>query len=283
MKGYSPKLQVSFDTYKVATQGRITRDVELRNVMAVLPGRSPRRIYVSGHYDTTARPGGQGSSQRRRRRRPDDAGAAARRPERANTTIPAPGVNDDGSGTALTMELARVFSQSGIDFDATLVFMCHVGEEQGLVGARLHAQKMAGEKIPIEACSTTTSSATIKGGNGIIDGATIRVYSEGPEDSPSRELARFVQRWGGRYVPSHKVRPDGAARSVRPRRRSFRVQPARLHRRRLPRIARELHAPARSCATPSRAVSLPYLAQNARVNAAAAATLALAPPAPGRD
>src|SRR5205814_541704 len=64
---------------------------------------------------------------------------------------PAPGVNDDGSGTALTIELARVFSQSGIDFDATLVFMCHAGEEQGLIGARLHAQAAAAANIPIEA------------------------------------------------------------------------------------------------------------------------------------
>ena len=62
MKSYSPKLQVSFDTYQVPPQGRITRDVELRNVMAILPGRSPRRIYVSGHYDTVARPGGQGAA-----------------------------------------------------------------------------------------------------------------------------------------------------------------------------------------------------------------------------
>src|SRR3954452_14860104 len=62
MKGYSPKLQVSFDSYQVPAQGRITRDVELRNVMAILPGRSPRRIYVSGHYDTVARPGGRGAA-----------------------------------------------------------------------------------------------------------------------------------------------------------------------------------------------------------------------------
>jgi len=57
MQSYSPRLNVSFDTYMVAKQGRITREVELRNVMAVLPGRSPRRIYVSGHYDTVARRG----------------------------------------------------------------------------------------------------------------------------------------------------------------------------------------------------------------------------------
>src|SRR5881394_320720 len=62
MRSYSPKLQVSFDTYMVAKQGRITRDVEMRNVMAILPGRSPRRIYVSGHYDTVARPGGQSTT-----------------------------------------------------------------------------------------------------------------------------------------------------------------------------------------------------------------------------
>lgn len=61
MKSYSPKLQVGFDSYQVLKQGRITRDVEMRNVMAILPGRSPRRIYISGHYDTVAREGGQGA------------------------------------------------------------------------------------------------------------------------------------------------------------------------------------------------------------------------------
>src|SRR5581483_5324805 len=181
MASYSPKLQVSFDTYQVAVQGRITRPVELRNVMAILPGKSPRRIYVSGHYDTLARPGGQSQSNST----PPDPDAPAQRP--ADPTAPldnfAPGVNDDGSGTALTIELARVFSQSGIDFDATLVFMCHAGEEQGLVGARLHAQRAVEQKIPIEAIFNNDIVGNDRGGNGIIDGATIRVYSEGPEDS----------------------------------------------------------------------------------------------------
>jgi hypothetical protein len=52
LKRTSPRLQVSFDTYQIPAHGRITRDVELRNVMAILPGKSPRRIYVSGHYDS---------------------------------------------------------------------------------------------------------------------------------------------------------------------------------------------------------------------------------------
>ena len=241
-----PKLQVSFDTYQVAKQGRITRDVEMRNVMAILPGRSPRRIYVSGHYDTVARPGGQSASNAGGGPPPDpDARTAAPADPNAPLDNLAPGVNDDGSGTALTIELARVFSQSGIDFDATLVFMCHVGEEQGLVGARLHAQKAVAEKIPIEAVLNNDIVGNDKGGNGIVDGATIRVYSEGPEDSPSRSLARFVQRWGGRYVPSHKVRP--MARPDRFGRGGDHSAYNQLgfHRRRLPRIARELRPAAR--------------------------------------
>ena len=90
MKSYSPRLQVSFDTYQVAKQGRITRDVEVRNVMAVLPGRSPRRIYISGHYDTLARAGRPGRRQRRRPPRDPDA-PALRRPIRTRrSTISRP-------------------------------------------------------------------------------------------------------------------------------------------------------------------------------------------------
>ena len=281
MKSDSPKLQVSFDTYQVPAQGRITRDVELRNVMAILPGRSPRRIYVSGHYDTVARPGGQGSANAGTPA-PADPGAPAARPVDPNAPLDnlAPGVNDDGSGTALTIELARIFSQSGIDFDATLVFMCHVGEEQGLIGARLHAQKAAAEKIPIEAVLNNDIVGNDKGGNGIVDGATIRVYAEGPEDSPSRELARFVQRWGGRYVPSHKVRP-----MARPDRFGRGGDHSAYNQLGFTAVgfreSRENFTRQHDVRDTFEGISLPYLAQNARVNAAAAATLALAPPPPG--
>jgi len=276
MKSYSPKLQVSFDTYEVLKQGRITRDVEMRNVMAILPGRSPRRIYISGHYDTVARAGGQGAA---------NAGAApagANAPP-ANPDAPldnlAPGVNDDGSGTALAIEMARVFSQSGIDFDATLVFMAHVGEEQGLVGAWLHARRAVDQKIPIEAVFNNDIVGNDRGGNGIVDGATIRVYSEGPEDSPSRALARFVQRWGGRYVPSHKVRPMS-----RPDRFGRGGDHSAYNQLGFTAVgfreSRENFTKQHDVRDTYDGISLPYLAQNARVNAASAATLALAPPPP---
>src|ERR1700730_9854331 len=65
MKGFSQKLDVSFDTYKIARQGRITRDVEVRNIIAVLPGKNARRVYISGHYDTIAIEGGQSSNNAR--------------------------------------------------------------------------------------------------------------------------------------------------------------------------------------------------------------------------
>jgi Peptidase family M28 len=283
MKSYSPRLQVSFDTYQVAPQGRITHPVELRNVMAILPGRSPRRIYVSGHYDTVARPGGQGAANASGAgpaAAPDpDAPAARAADPNAPIDNLAPGVNDDGSGTALTMELARIFGESGLEFDATLVFMCHAGEEQGLVGARLHAQKAAAEKIPIEAVLNNDIVGGDRGGNGIIDGATIRVYAEGPEDSTSRSLARFVQRWGARYVPSHRVRP-----MARPDRFGRGGDHSAYNQLGFTAVgfreSRENFTRQHDVRDTYEGISLPYLAQNARVNAAAAATLAFAPPPP---
>lgn len=275
MQSYSPKLQVSFDSYNLLKQGRITRDVEIRNVMAVLPGRSPRRIYISGHYDTVAFAGGQGNSNAG-----GTPGARTTSPDpAAPLDNPAPGVNDDGSGTALAIELSRVFSSSGIEFDATLVFMAHVAEEQGLIGAWLHAKKAIDQKIPIQAVLNNDIVGNDKGGSGIVDGATIRVYSEGPEDSPSRSLARFVQRWGARYVPSHKVRPMS-----RPDRFGRGGDHSAYNQLGFAAVgfreSRENFTRQHDVRDTFDGISLPYLAQNARVNAAAAATLALAPPPP---
>jgi acetylornithine deacetylase/succinyl-diaminopimelate desuccinylase-like protein len=162
----SPKLQVSFDTHQVAKgrSDRITRDVELRNIVAILPGRSPRRIYVSGHYDTVNL-GDQGQAAL------NTTGGAART---VNDNADAPGADDDGSGTVLVMELARVFAESGIDFDATLVFTAVAGEEQGLIGAREQARGVKAANIPVQAVFNNDIVGGSVGGDGIIDGATIR-------------------------------------------------------------------------------------------------------------
>ncbi len=278
MRSYSPRLQVSFDVYTIAKQGRITRNVEARNVMAVLPGRSARRVYISGHYDTIAIEGGQSTTNAGNRGRDGISIVQPIDPDAPNDS-PAPGANDDGSGTALTMELARVFSQSGVEFDATLVFMCHVAEEQGLMGAYLHAQRAVAEHVRIDGVLNNDIVGNDRAGNGIVDGSSIRVYSEGPEDSPSRELARFVQRWGSRYVPSHRVRL--MARPDRFNRGGDHTAYNQLGFAAVGfRESRENFAKQHDPRDQFDGISPTYLAQNARVNAAAAANLALAPPAP---
>jgi hypothetical protein len=213
---FSPRLQVAFDDYEIPAQGeRIPRDVRVRNVVAVLPGRTARRIYVSGHYDTVARPvrpalpapaatataaaTASGSANPR-------AASASGGFDWANGDLPAPGANDDGSGTALTLEAARVLAQSRLEFDATIVFVAFAGEEQGLVGAHLHAQKARAEKMVIDAVFNNDIIGNSHGGNGIVDAESVRVFAEGPEDSSSRQLARYVYRMAARYVPSHRVR-----------------------------------------------------------------------------
>ena len=111
MRRSSEKLRVNFDTHIIPPQGRITKQVDLRNVMAVLPGRSPRRIYVSGHYDSV-NIGGQNQSNSAA----PGANTGGDRQTRADfdANVEANGANDDGSGTVLTMELARAFAESGI-------------------------------------------------------------------------------------------------------------------------------------------------------------------------
>lgn len=258
----SPRLQVSFDTYQVAAQGqRLSRDFELRNVMAILPGRSPRRVYVSGHFDTVARVEGAGFDW-------------------AAGDNPSPGANDDGSGTALLMELARVLSQSGIEFDATLVFIALAGEEQGLVGAALHAQKAVADSIRIEAVLNNDIIGGSLGGTGLTNSRAVRVFSEGPEDSPSRQLARYVQRVASRYVPAHEVRlvarhdrfGRGGDHTAFNQHGFAGVRFTETH---------ENYARQHTIHDTVEGVDPEYLARNARVNVAAAAALALAPPAPG--
>jgi hypothetical protein len=273
----SPRLQVSFDTHRVARDGRITRDVELRNVLAVLPGKSPRRIYVTAHYDTV-NVGGSGQIGANTRA----AGQTAADPQlRADQDydVDAPGANDNGSGTALTMELARVVATSGLEFDATIVFALWAGEEQGLVGSRAHVQRLAADKADVTANFNNDIVGNSRGGNGIVDGESVRVYSDGPEDSMSRALARYVHRLAALYVPSHRVRllsrADRFGRSSDHSAFNDHGYPSLAFRESNEDFSRQ-HAATDTVD----GVDAAYLARNARVNAAGVAALALAPAAP---
>jgi hypothetical protein len=286
MQRSSPKLQVSFDTHIIPPGGRIPQETELRNIIAVLPGKSPRRIYVSGHYDSlNLGQRGQAGLNTGAGARGAGAGAQGRGAgqgrggQRSDPNVVAPGANDDGSGTVLSMELARVFAASGIEFDATLVFMAVAGEEQGLIGSRAHAARMKEQKVPVQALFNNDIVGNSTGGNGIVDGATVRVYSEGPEDSPSRSLANFAKRIAEKYVPSHELRllsrrdrfGRGGDHS------GFNAEGfAAIGFRE----SRENYSKQHNANDTIDGVSFPYLAQNARANAAGMAVLALAPPPP---
>jgi hypothetical protein len=269
----SAKLQVAYDPYTIAVQGRITRPVELRNIVAVLPGRTARRIYVSGHYDSL-NIGGQNALNAG----PSGGGDPQTRPD-FNHNADAPGANDDGSGTVLTMELARVFAESGLSFDATLVFVCWAGEEQGLIGSSAHAERIKRDAVTVEALFNNDIVGNPRSENGTTDTASVRVYSLGPDDSPSRSLARYVARTSALYMPGHRVRlmamEDRFARGSDHS--SFTRQgfPAIVFRESNENFARQ-----HSALDTLDGVDFGYLARNARVNAAAIASLALAPPAP---
>jgi hypothetical protein len=265
----SPRLQVAFDSYQVPPQGgRITREVEIRNVVALLPGKSERRFYVVAHYDSlVVRPRTAGAS--------GQGGSAA--PQSFDT--PAPGVNDDGSGTALVMELARVFAASGLEFDATLVFLAVAGEEQGLLGARLHAQRAEAEGWVIDAVLNNDMIGNVEGGDGVVDASSVRVFSEGPEDSLSRQLARYTARYGAKYLPSHKVRL--VARHDRFGRGGDHTA-FNQHGFAGVRFTetKENYSRQHTQDDTLEGVDVPYLTKNVRLNAAVLANLALAPPAP---
>jgi len=273
----SPRLQVSFDVHHLAQQGRITRPVELRNVIAVLPGRSARRIYVTAHYDTVnIGPGAQIASNTQA---PGVTVPDAQLNPTQDYNALAPGANDNGSGTALTMELARVLAGSGIDFDATLVFALWAGEEQGLFGSRAHAQRVRESGAIVEATFNNDIVGSSRGGNGVVDTATVRLYAQGPEDSMSRSLARYIEKAAVAYVPSHRVRlmarEDRFSRSSDHTSFTQHGFPAVVFRESKENFSRQHGADD----TPE-GVDSTYLAQNARVNVAAAALLAMAPPAP---
>lgn len=145
------------------------------NVIARLPGVvEPERIVViSGHYDSInkrfdIRRGG------------------------IDTENDAPGADDDGSGTALTVECARVLSN--LQFPATIEFACYTAEEQGLLGSKEHARqlKQAGAEVIGILNNDIVGSSTA--GDGVKRDDYIRVFSSCPsgQDSPSRNLARHA-------------------------------------------------------------------------------------------
>ncbi len=189
-------LGVKTDTFTEQPGDRIPKPTEITNVYAVLRGSDPKQadriVLVTGHYDS-------------------------RNSDTFNVSDPAPGANDDGSGTAVSLECARVLSKasSKVKFPATIIFLVVAGEEQGLNGSKHFAQMAKQQGWKIEA---VLNNDIVGGdlGQGQ-DASVVRVFSEGlpaaasesdirrirmlglENDSNSRELARYIADVGRSY------------------------------------------------------------------------------------
>jgi len=132
-----------------------------------------------------------------------------------------PGANDNASGLAGVLEAARVLS--GRAFEGSIVYAALAGEEQGLFGGQILAKKAKAEGWRIEGVLNNDMIGNIAGINGVIDNATARVFAEGTRatetedearqrrftggevDSPTRNLARYVDRIADHYIPNLDV------------------------------------------------------------------------------
>ena len=149
-----------------------------RNVFAVLPGKDTTdksMIIIEAHMDS-------------------------RCDVLCDVECMAEGVEDNASGTALVIELARVMAQ--FSFDRSVVFMATIGEEQGLLGAHAFAQYALDNGMEIKAvlnndivggitCGETSSPPSCPGENHI-DSTQVRLFSSG-STTPHKNLARYIQ------------------------------------------------------------------------------------------
>lgn len=151
-----------------------------RNVIAELPGTltPDRKFVVSGHLDS------------RNSDNSDAVGFAA-------------GANDDGSGVAAAIELARILSE--FEFESTLIFVAFTGEDQGLFGSRAYAQDLRESNTNIVGMVTNDIIGNIVGGSGNVDSLNVRCFSADQPDSRHRQLARYVKIQGDAYVPGFTV------------------------------------------------------------------------------
>ncbi|HKB68871.1 MAG TPA: M28 family metallopeptidase [Pyrinomonadaceae bacterium] len=194
------RMTVEKQTFEQPKAARVLEPTMITNIVATLKGtqsESAGRTYlVSGHYDSMCT-------------------------SPTNATCDAPGANDDASGTAAVLEMARVMAK--YKFDATIIFMAVAGEEQGLLGSTYAAEQAKQKGVDVEAMFTNDIIGSSLGGNGVRDAHTVRVFSEGvpssekPEeatvrrgvggenDSAPRQLARFIKETGERYVPAMRV------------------------------------------------------------------------------
>ncbi len=205
-------LQVRMDSFVAPPSDRVKQPTEIVDVVATLKGtdaaNAERMVVVAGHYDS-------------------------RNSDVFDVTGFAPGADDDASGTAVSLECARVLSQH--KFPATVIFLAVAGEEQGLLGSAHFAQDARAKGLDIEALLNND----IVGGNRtpgdkLQQPSWVRVFSEGipvsasekeirmirargqENDSPSRELARYIFDLAHTYAADFVLRGAAPSRAAHP-------------------------------------------------------------------
>lgn len=186
-------LEVYYQTETISGEKRIPDATEVVSVIAIQRGVSDPNRYVlmTGDIDS-------------------------RVTDVMNATSISPGANDNASGIAGTLEAARVLSQ--YKFPGSIVYAALAGEEQGLFGGKILAKTAQQQGWRIKAVLNNDMIGNIEGVNGVINNTTARIFAEGtratetPEeaksrrftggevDSPSRNLARYIDWMADRYI-----------------------------------------------------------------------------------
>lgn len=186
------------DVVRADPQSRIRQDVAVVNVVAVQRGQTDpgRYVLLSGDIDS-------------------------RVTDVMNATADSPGANDDASGVAATLEAARLLTRHRPD--ASIVYAVLAGEEQGLFGGEIVARAARTEGWRLEAVINNDMVGNTRGINGVVDNTRARVFAPGIAptataaelrrilttggelDTPSRQLARYIDRVADAYFPNLDV------------------------------------------------------------------------------
>ncbi|MDX1705478.1 M28 family metallopeptidase [Pseudidiomarina sp.] len=186
-------LEVYYQSKVISGEPRIPNPTEVVSVIAIQRGEVDpgRYVIMSGDIDS----------------RVSDV---------MDYTSESPGANDNASGVAGTLEAARVLTK--YKFAGSIVYAALAGEEQGLFGGKIMAEQAKEDGWRIKAVLNNDMIGNIEGVNGVINNTTARIFAEGtrmdetPEDarrrrftggevdSPTRNLARYIDWMADRYI-----------------------------------------------------------------------------------
>ncbi|KAH8084349.1 Zn-dependent exopeptidase [Cristinia sonorae] len=194
------KVTVTVPSYLQGPATRIPFSVNISNIITTIQGteKSNRAYIITGHYDS-------------------------RVTDIMNFTDDAPGADDDGSGVAIAMELARILATRPPP-KATIMLGAVAGEEQDLFGSAFFAKQMAEAGVDVQGMFTNDIVGSSKADDGLVDAHSIRLFAQGipssenatqiarrttiggENDSPARQLARFAHEVASNDATNMQVR-----------------------------------------------------------------------------